>query len=70
VRQILKATGREDLVPEYLPPQPGDVDHTWGDNSRARQLLSWQPKVTIEEGISNFVEWYRNKKELHEQLIY
>jgi UDP-glucose 4-epimerase len=70
VRQILKVTGRGDLVPEYLSPQPGDVDHTWGDNSRARQLLGWEPKVTIEEGISNFVEWYRSKKEMHDQMIY
>ncbi|QLH74899.1 MAG: GDP-mannose 4,6-dehydratase [Methanomassiliicoccales archaeon] len=68
VESILKATGREDLTPEYLPPQPGDVDHTWGDNRKARELLGWAPKVTIEEGIERFVEWYRGMKELHDQI--
>jgi UDP-glucose 4-epimerase len=59
VSSILRAVGREDLRPEYLPPQPGDVDHTWGDNSKARELLGWQPKVKIDEGLSRFVDWYR-----------
>jgi UDP-glucose 4-epimerase len=61
VRLILKATGREDLEPEYLPPQPGDVDHTWGDNSKAKRLLGWEPKVRIDEGLRRFVEWYRKE---------
>jgi UDP-glucose 4-epimerase len=58
VRSILKAVGREDLEPEYLPPQQGDVDHTWGDNTKARRLLGWGPKVKIDEGLHRFVEWY------------
>jgi UDP-glucuronate 4-epimerase len=70
VKGILKAAGKEDLVPEYLPPQQGDVDHTWGDNEHARELLGWTPKVPIEEGIKRFVEWYKDKKELHDQIKY
>jgi UDP-glucose 4-epimerase len=59
VHAILKTVGREDITPEHLPPQPGDVDHTWGDNTRARELLEWEPKVGIEEGLARFIEWYR-----------
>ncbi len=59
VHAILKTVGREDLAPEHLPPQPGDVDHTWGDNTRAKELLGWEPKVGIEEGLARFIEWYR-----------
>jgi len=70
VREILRATEREDLTPEYLPAQLGDVDHTWGDSTNARTLLGWQAKVSIEEGISRFVEWYKDKRELHEQMRY
>ncbi|MFA5314031.1 MAG: GDP-mannose 4,6-dehydratase [Methanomassiliicoccales archaeon] len=70
VKGILNATGREDLVPEYLPPQQGDVDHTWGDNKNAKELLGWTPKVTIEEGVKRFVQWYSGMKELHDQIKY
>ncbi|MBN1110170.1 MAG: GDP-mannose 4,6-dehydratase [Methanomassiliicoccales archaeon] len=62
VRGILKEVGREDLEPEYLPMQDGDVDHTWGDNSKARRLLGWEPKVAVEEGLHSYVEWYRKER--------
>jgi UDP-glucose 4-epimerase len=68
VTEILKATGRTDLRPEHLGTQQGDVDHTWGDNSKAKALLDWGPKVGIEEGIRRFVEWYKDRRELHSEM--
>lgn len=42
-----------------LPPQPGDVERTCADISRARALLGYAPATRIEEGIPRFVAWYR-----------
>jgi UDP-glucuronate 4-epimerase len=39
--------------------QPGDVRQTYADVSRARELVGYEPKVTIAEGVPRFVEWYR-----------
>lgn len=44
---------------ETLPMQPGDVDRTYADISKARQLLGYEPHTTFREGIEKFVEWYR-----------
>jgi UDP-glucuronate 4-epimerase len=44
-----------------LPPQPGDVERTCADISRARALLGYAPSTRIEEGIPRFVEWYRGE---------
>ncbi len=44
---------------ELLPMQPGDVPSTVADISKLRQM-GWEPKTRIEEGIKNFVEWYRS----------
>ncbi|WP_375443886.1 GDP-mannose 4,6-dehydratase [uncultured Fibrella sp.] len=44
---------------EYLPMQPGDVDRTYADVSRAAELLGYKPKVSLEEGLSRFVDWYK-----------
>ena len=44
---------------KMLPMQPGDVPATWADITKARELLGYEPKVQIEEGIRRFVEWYR-----------
>jgi UDP-glucose 4-epimerase len=39
---------------QYLPERKGDVLHTLGDNSKAKRLLGWIPKVQIEQGINTF----------------
>lgn len=39
--------------------QPGDVERTWADVSRAREKLGYSPKIGKEEGIAKFVEWFK-----------
>lgn len=41
-----------------LPIQPGDVPQTVADITQLR-ALGWEPTTQIEEGIGNFVKWYR-----------
>ncbi len=36
---------------QYLEPRKGDVLHTKGDNAKAKALLKWRPKVSIEQGL-------------------
>lgn len=42
-----------------LPMQPGDVMSTVADISKLRSL-DWEPTTGIEEGIKNFVDWYKD----------
>lgn len=42
-----------------LPMQPGDVPRTWADVEDLFELTGYKPKVTVEEGIEEFVKWYR-----------
>lgn len=53
------------VVPKIktLPMQPGDVDRTYADISKAKQLLNYEPKTSFREGIKKFVEWYKSSKE-------
>ena len=44
---------------KYLPEQKGDMPVTYADISKAGKHLGYVPEVTIEEGITRFVEWYR-----------
>ena len=41
-----------------LPMQPGDVNRTYADISKAKKLLGYLPKTSFKEGIINFVNWY------------
>lgn len=44
---------------EWLPPQPGDLEHTCADVSKARRVLGYVPRVPVEDGIPRFVQWFR-----------
>ena len=46
---------------KYLPNQPGDVQRTFADISKARDILGYDPHTTMEEGIRRFVEWLRTQ---------
>ena len=41
-----------------LPMQPGDVSDTEADVGATAKALGYAPKVSIEEGVSRFVDWY------------
>lgn len=61
VRLMEAALGRKmQLDPK--PPQLGDLPLTWADISKARRLLGYQPKTSIEEGLRRFVQSYRRAR--------
>jgi nucleoside-diphosphate-sugar epimerase len=51
--QVAGATPRVEL----RPTQAGDVRHTWADLERARSLLGYDPKVSLETGLRAEWEW-------------
>lgn len=44
----------------YLPMQPGDVRATWADASLLTELTGYHPETGIREGVTRFVEWFRD----------
>lgn len=65
INTIGQALGIEPKI-KQLPMQPGDVDRTYADISKAKILIGYEPKTTFKEGIENFVKWYKEKKNLYE----
>jgi nucleoside-diphosphate-sugar epimerase len=47
------------LPPEYLEPRQGDVRDSLADISRARDILSYTPEVSFEEGLQRTMEAMR-----------
>ncbi|MBV8882141.1 MAG: GDP-mannose 4,6-dehydratase [Planctomycetaceae bacterium] len=47
---------------KVLPEQPGDVKRTCASIDRARRNLGYDPKVGIEDGVREFVAWYKSAK--------
>ena len=45
---------------EMLPPQMGDVPDTYADINDLLDQFHYKPSTSVEEGIANFVTWYRD----------
>jgi nucleoside-diphosphate-sugar epimerase len=60
IAKLEHACGRVAKV-EERPEQPGDATHTCADLARARALLGYAPQVPLEEGLSDFVAWWRRR---------
>jgi UDP-glucose 4-epimerase len=58
---VAAASGRSDADPELAPPRPGDLARSALDPSRARAALSWEPRVTLDEGVERTVDWFRSR---------
>ena len=54
---IEKHTGKKAKI-KQMEEQKGDVPITYADISKAKKLLDWKPKTSLDTGIKNMVDWY------------
>ncbi len=49
----------EEAKKNMMPIQQGDVSMTCANIDKAKRLLNYHPETSIEEGVKNFIEWYK-----------
>ena len=59
IKLIEKYVGKKAQF-EYKEFHKADMKTTWADIDKAKELLNWQPQVSLEEGIKRTVEWTKN----------
>lgn len=64
INTIGQVVGVEPKI-KQLPMQPGDVDRTFADISKAKELIGYNPKTSFKEGIEKFVKWYKENIKLY-----
>lgn len=61
VHAVLAAATGYALPPAYVPRPAGEVLATYLDSTKARDLLGWQAKVSLEEGMARTVAWLKSQ---------
>lgn len=61
VREILNYTGRKATI-KFLPNMPVGPRNRVASNTRAKELLDWQPTVSFIEGVHRTADWYFSTK--------
>ena len=52
----------KNAIINNYPFHSADVNETWADISKAKSILNWTPKITLEQGLENTVDWYKEHK--------
>ena len=61
VATVERALGRKAEV-RHEPPHPADVPRTAACIDKARRLLGWEPRVSLEQGVAQAVAWYEAER--------
>jgi nucleoside-diphosphate-sugar epimerase len=59
-REIIRATGSRSRI-VYKPLPQDDPQQRRPDITRARTMLHWEPKVSLKEGLTRTIEYFRDK---------
>lgn len=56
--EVQDLTGKKDVSAEYLEPRVGDVRHSLADITMARELLGYESRVDLREGLKRTIDWW------------
>jgi nucleoside-diphosphate-sugar epimerase len=60
--ELKDLTGKQDVTAEYLEPRVGDVRHSLADITMARELLGYESKVDLREGLKRTIDWWKTSR--------
>ena len=61
--EVLKnITGQAQVKADYREPRTGDVRHSLADIKQARELLGYEPRVGLEEGLRLTIGWWKQSR--------
>ena len=52
-----------------LPAHPADMQANWANVDKARRLLGWSPRVSLQTGVANLVAWYNSERSWTSQTL-
>ncbi len=56
--KIIKYTNSDSVMIDK-PERPGQDPRSCCDNTKAKNLFNWQPRISIDEGLKSTIEWYK-----------
>jgi NAD dependent epimerase/dehydratase len=71
--KIVSLTGKNAEIiadPVRVRPQDSEVERLWCDNTKAKRLLGWEPKTSLDEGLKKTVDWISDNINLYKPELY
>jgi NAD dependent epimerase/dehydratase len=64
IRKLMGSNIEAVRDPERLRPEDSEVQRLWCDNALIRQLTGFEPQFTLEQGLRQTIEWFRQPANL------
>jgi nucleoside-diphosphate-sugar epimerase len=62
LHELKSLTNKPDVSADYQEPRAGDVKHSLADITRARELLGFEPRVGLRDGLELTIDWWKNSR--------
>ena len=62
LEELKAIVGKPEVKADYHEARVGDVRHSLADISRARELLGYQPLVSLREGLQRTIDWWKTSR--------
>ena len=73
IRKVISITGKDKEIvtdPRRVRPGKSEVERLWCDNTKAKKLLAWEPKVSFDEALRRTIEWISDNINLYKPELY
>jgi nucleoside-diphosphate-sugar epimerase len=72
INQLIKIlediTGKKAEIEQH-PRHKADMLTNYADIEKARELLEWEPRVSLDEGIKKVVDWYMSERSWAQDIV-
>jgi len=69
-KTIVKLMDKDESLISYIEDRPGQVDKHISSIEKAKKLLGWESKVSLEEGLQKTIDWYKYNQEFWQKQIW
>ena len=72
-KKVIAVMGKDKEIitdPRRLRPEKSEVERLWCDNTKARKLLAWEPKISFDEGLRRTMDWLSDNIALYKPELY
>ena len=69
-KKVLEKLGKPETLLEYIEDRPGQVSRHISSTARSKELLDWQARTDLDEGLEKTVQFYKNNRQWWERFIW
>ncbi|MDA3788618.1 MAG: GDP-mannose 4,6-dehydratase, partial [Desulfobacula sp.] len=60
ISSVFTSNGKKDINIKKTNARLGDVKRNFSDTTKAKKILTWNPKINLKDGLEKTINWFNN----------